>query len=133
MGNACGCGGGDGDQAGKAAAKEGSTKVESVVSRLSEAGNRFVMIKFFKPDSPGMVKVHETYCNYADTYTDIIFMEADATANPEAVSDLQIRNLPAFLAFKNHTEVGRYEGSDMGEVKTLIVQLLSKMDKKKKK
>ncbi len=129
MGNCCGGGSKEGGTTEHQPAAAATGKTESVISRLSESGSRFVMIKFFKPDDPGMAKVHEAYCNFADEYTDIIFMEAEAESNAEAVRELQIKNLPAFLAFKNHTEVGRYEGGDMGELKTLVTQLQKQMNK----
>lgn len=122
------CGGGEaqpgpGDKAPEAGGAPGQKTGQSVISRLSESGSRFVMIKFFNPEDPGMAKVHEAYCNLADEYTDIIFMEADATVNTEAVAELQVKALPSFIAFKAHTEVGRYEGNNMDELKTLVTQL----------
>jgi len=101
----------------------------SPISRLSAAGNKFVLIKFFKPNDPDMDVVHKAFTDLSDAYPLIIFMEADASVNLDAVSELQIKKYPAFVAFREHTEVGRYEGSNMDELRALVDALHNHIQK----
>jgi len=95
---------------------------DSTLSRLSEDGGKFVLIKFFQPSNqdPSMSTINKAYANLTNDYPNIIFLEADASINPEAVNELDISEYPAFVAFQEHTEVDRYEGLDLEQVYALV-------------
>ena len=117
-----GCGSSRDSEADSRAKSE--NKDPTAIEKLpSKSGTQFVLIKFFDTKDKAMAPIHDAFCKFADEHTDIIFMEADAESNSQAVNELRIRNLPAFIIFRNHTEMGRYEGMDMDELKTLITTM----------
>ena len=67
--------------------------------------------------------IRQTFMKLADEYPEVIFMEADATINSKAMEELNIVDLPSYVAFKNHLEIGRYQGLNMEMVLQLIVQI----------
>lgn len=54
-------------------------------------------------------------------YPDVIFLDANISRNHEAVSELSLKTVPTFIAFKNHREVGRYEGVSRDAIEGLVM------------
>jgi len=96
------------------------SRAGSIISRLSESGAKYVVIKFFHADEPDIARVHEEFSRIADQNPEMIFMEADARTNEDAIKELKIEDYPAFVAFRKHAEISRYEGKDMGEVRKMV-------------
>ena len=92
-------------------------------SKLTEEGHDHVVIKFYRMGDPTLGLVHEAFCQMANEYPTILFMEAEADENYEAVMELEVESLPTFVAFQKHTEVGRFVGSDVAGIRSFVAGL----------
>ena len=95
-------------------------------SKLTEDGHDSVIVKFYRMGDGSIAHLHEAYCHMANDYPNILFMEAEACENMEAVQELDIQALPSFIAFQRHSEIGRYEGSDVQNLRMFVAELATR-------
>ena len=81
---------------------------------------QLVIICFFKPNCEKCAMVNRFYESLVATYPDVIFLDANIARNHEAVNELSIKSVPTFIAFQNHREVGRYEGTNKEAIQGLV-------------
>ena len=87
---------------------------------LKEAGDRLVIIKFYEDKCEDCDAMSQLYEEFVAKYPDVLFLEANVTNNSEAVTQLRIKFLPTFIAFKNHLEVGRLVDTKVADIENLI-------------
>jgi len=109
---------------GLSGASEPGGAVPKLITRSALRKSKFILVYFFVPGDPTRQRILAALTDLAGKHRNIIFMEANKIINEEAVTELGVLTFPAFVAFHERTEVGRYEGSEVAEV----VKLVDKLD-----
>ncbi len=90
--------------------------------RIAQAGpGQLIVIRFFRVDCEKCVAVGKFYQTLVHKYANVIFLDANMARNMHAVGAMNVLTVPTFVAFKNHREIGRYEGWDNAELENWIV------------
>ena len=82
--------------------------------------NQLLVIGFMKDDCGKCDQVSEFYGGLAKKYPDVTFLDANVKQNPDAVKELNLTSVPTFCAFKNHREIGRYDGTNPDAIEGLV-------------
>ena len=89
--------------------------------RIAKAGpNQLIMIRFYKVDCQKCAMVGQFYQSLVVKYPQVIFLDANMARNLHAIGYMAVNAVPTFIAFKNHTEVGRYVGIENGPMEALV-------------
>lgn len=95
---------------------------QSLAERIAGAGpEQLVVVCFYKPDCEKCGLVSSFFESLVVAYPDVIFLDSNIARNNEAAEELNLKSVPTFLAFKNHREIGRYEGVNRDAIEGLVI------------
>ena len=94
---------------------------ESFQDKLADLNpNQLLVISFVKEHCDKCDQVGDFYDSLDKKYEDVTFLNANVMQNPDAVKELNLKSVPTFCAFKNHRELGRYEGTNPKAIEGLV-------------
>ena len=101
--------------------KEETQTAGGFQNRIESAGpHQLVVVRFTKTDCNKCALTTSFLGEFVSKYDSVIFLDADMAENLPAIGELNIEEVPTFVAFKGNKEVGRYVGTDEHRVEALI-------------
>jgi len=97
-----------------------------LADHINAAGpDQLVVICFFDPDCGACDGVQSFYEGLMHKYRDVFFLDADISRNIGIVEALHLKSVPTFVVFREHREIGRYEGTRNDAIEELVANCRS--------